>query len=162
MVATVVRSHGIKGQLKVRVETDNPKRFLPGESLLLTLEGRIQEVTVEGFVPQNRYGIIKLTEVSSLEEADRWRGADLAIPASRLRHLEPGRYYTFQLLGLAVVSPQGQHLGTISQIEETPSGDIYLVKDESGGFYVPARGDIIQRIDLERGVMEIRDVEGLR
>ncbi len=162
MVATVVRSHGIKGQLKVRVETDNPKRFLPGESLLLALEGRIQEVTVEGFVPQNRYGLIKLTEICSLEEADRWRGADLAIPASRLRQLEPGRYYTFQLLGLAVVSPQGQHLGNISQIEETPSGDIYLVKDESGGFYVPARGDIIQRIDLERGVMEIRDVEGLR
>lgn len=158
----MVRCHGLKGQLKVRVETDNPKRFLPGESLLLAMEGRIQEVTVEGFVPQNRYGILKLAELTTLEEAEKWQGADLAIPASRLQPLEPGRYYTFQLLGLTVVSQQGRTLGILTQIEETPSGDIYLVKDGPGGFYVPARGDIIQRIDLERGVMEIRDVEGLR
>ncbi len=162
VVATIMKSHGLKGMFKIRVETDNPKRFLPGESLLLVLANRIQEMTVESFTPQNRYGLLKLTEISSVEQADPWRGAELAIPDSRLEPLEPGRYYTFQLLGLNVVSQDSRPLGVLSQIEEMPSGDIYLVKGPEGEFYIPARGDIIQEIDLDNKVIIIRDAEGLR
>jgi 16S rRNA processing protein RimM len=162
VVATVIKSHGLKGLFKVRVETDNPKRFLPGESLLLVLANRIQEATVESFTPQNKYGLLKLAEISSIEQADPWRGAELAIPDSRLEPLEPGRYYTFQLLGISVVSQDNQQLGVLSQIEDMPSGDIYLVKGPKGEFYIPAQGDIIQQIDLDKKVMVIRDAEGLR
>jgi len=162
VVATVIKSHGLKGLLKVRVETDNPKRFLPGESLLLVLANRIQEATVESFTPQNKYGLLKLAEISSIEQADPWRGAELAIPDSRLEPLEPGRYYTFQLLGISVISQDNQQLGVLSRIEDMPSGDIYLVKGPKGEFYIPAQGDIIQQIDLDKKVMVIRDAEGLR
>lgn len=162
VVATVIKSHGLKGVLKVKVETDNPKRFLPGEMLLLTLPNRIREVTVESFTPQNRYGLLKLAEVSSIEESEQWRGADLAVPGSSLEPLAAGHYYTFQLLGLNVISQEGRPLGVLSQIEEMPSGDIYLVKGGAGEFYVPAQGDIITEINLDRNTMVIRDVEGLR
>ena len=162
VVATVMKSHGLKGLFKVRVETDNPKRFLPGESLLLVLANRIQEATVESFTPQNKYGLLKLAEISGIEQAEPWRGAELAIPDSRLEPLEPGRYYTFQLLGLNVVSQENKQLGVLSQIEDMPSGDIYLVKGPDGEFYIPAQGDIIKQIDLDKNVMVIRDVEGLR
>jgi 16S rRNA processing protein RimM len=162
VVASVVKAHGLKGTFKVKVETDNPKRFLPGESLLLVLPNRMQEVTVESFVPQNRYGLLKLSEISEIEQAEPWRGADLAIPSSELGQLEPGRYYTFQLLGLTVLSQDARNLGVLTRIEEMPSGDIYLVKSQEGDFYIPAMGDIIERIDLDKGVMIIRDMEGLR
>jgi len=162
VVATVMKSHGLKGMLKVKVETDNPKRFLPGESLLLVMSNRLQEVTVESFTPQNRYGLLKLSEMSSIEEAEQWRGADLAVPGSSLEPLEEGRYYTFQLLGLNVMAQDGRQLGVLSQIEEMPSGDIYLIRGADGEFYVPAQGDIITEIDLVKNTMVIRDVEGLR
>jgi len=157
-----MKSHGLKGMLKVKVETDNPKRFLPGESLLLVMPNKLQEVTVESFTPQNRYGLLKLSEMSSIEEADPWRGADLAVPGSSLEPLENGRYYTFQLLGLNVVAQDGRQLGVLSQIDEMPSGDIYLIRGEGGEFYIPAQGDIITEIDLIKNTMVIRDVEGLR
>ncbi len=161
-VATVIKPHGLKGILKIKVESDNPKRFLPGEVLLLVLSNRILEVTIEHFVPQNKYGLLKLEEIDNLEQADPWREAGLAVPSSKLMPLESGNYYTFQLLGLSVISEQGEELGLLSQIEEYPAGDIYLVKGSRGQFYIPARGDIIQSIDLERKVITIRDMEGLR
>lgn len=161
-VATVVKPHGLKGILKVKVESDNPKRFLPGEVLLLVLSNRMLEVTIEHFVPQNQYGLLKLEEIDSMEQADPWREAGLAVPSSKLIPLESGNYYTFQLLGLSVISEQGEELGLLSQIEEYPAGDIYLVKGSRGQFYIPAKGDIIQSIDLERKVITIKDMEGLR
>lgn len=161
-VANIIKPHGLKGGLKVRILSDNPKRFLPGESLLLAGSHRIQETVIERFVPQNRYGLIKLEGIDSIEQAGEWTGSDLAIPSEKIAPLEAGHYYTFQLLGMSVVSEAGRELGTLSQIEEAPAGDIYQVSGESGQFYIPSQGDIILKIDVERKVMVIRDVEGLR
>ena len=161
-VAAVVRPHGLMGTLKVKVDSDNPSRFAPQSRLLLVQGDRITPVEVESFSPQNLYGLLKLKEVISVEQAEALKGAELAIPDEELRPLPPGQYYTFQIIGLKVVSEQGQELGRITQVEEYPAGDIYLVRSEREKFYVPAKGPVIVKIDLEQGQMVIRDLEGLR
>lgn len=161
-VATVVRPHGLLGTLKVKVESDNPARFAPQSRLLLVQGERITQVEVESFSPQNLYGLLKLKEVTSVEQAEALKGAELAVQDEELKPLPPGQYYTFQIIGLKVVSEQGQELGQITQVEEYPAGDIYLVQSERGKFYVPAKGPVIKSIDLERGLVVIHDLEGLR
>lgn len=161
-VATVVRPHGLLGTLKVKVESDNPLRFAPQSRLLLVQGADITPVEVESFSPQDRFGLLKLREVISVEQAEALKGAELAVPDDELKPLPPGQYYTFQLVGIKVVSEQGQELGRIIQVEEFPAGDIYLVQSEREKFYVPARGPVIKSIDLERGLMVIQDMEGLR
>lgn len=161
-VATVVRPHGLIGTLKVKVDSDNPLRFAPQSRLLLVQAGDITPVEVESFSPQDRFGLLKLKEVVSVEQAEELKGAELAILDEELRPLPPGQYYTFQIIGLKVVSEQGQELGQISQVEEYPAGDIYLVQSDREKFYVPSRGPVIVKIDLEQGRMVIRDLEGLR
>ena len=161
-VATVVRPHGLIGTLKVKVDTDNPSRFAPQSRLLLVQAGDITPVVVESFSPQDRFGLLKLNEVVSVEQAEALKGAELAIMDEELRPLPPGQYYTFQIIGLKVVSEQGQELGQITQVEEYPAGDIYLVQSDREKFYVPAKGPVIQSIDLKEGRMVIRDLEGLR
>ncbi|MDP2806704.1 MAG: ribosome maturation factor RimM [bacterium] len=161
-VATVVRPHGLLGTLKVKVESDNPLRFAPQSRLLLVQGERITPVEVESFSDQNRFGLLKLKEVISVEQAEALKHAELAVMDDELKLLPPGEYYTFQIIGLKVISEQGQELGQIIQVEEYPAGDIYLVQSGTGKFYVPAKGPVILKIDLEQGRMVIRDLEGLR
>jgi 16S rRNA processing protein RimM len=161
-VATVVRPHGLLGTLKVKVESDNPSRFAPQSRLLLVQGGEVTPVEVESFSPQDRFGLLKLKQVQSIEQAEVLKGAELAVPDHDLKPLPPGEYYTFQIIGLKVFSEQGLKLGQIVQVEEYPAGDIYLVQSETEKFYVPAKGPVIQSIDLELGRMVIRDLEGLR
>ena len=161
-VATVVRPHGLIGTLKVKVDSDNPLRFAPQSRLLLVQGESITPVEVESFSPQDRFGLLKLKEVASVEQAEVLKNADLAILDEELRPLPPGEYYTFQIIGLKVVSEQGQALGQIIQVEEFPAGDIYLVQSDREKFYVPSKGPVILKIDLEQGRMVIRDLEGLR
>lgn len=161
-VATVVRPHGLLGTLKVKVDSDNPSRFAPKSRLLLLQGETITPVEVENFSPQDRFGLLKLREVISVEQAEALKGSELAVPDEELKPLPPGQYYTFQLVGLKVVSEQGLELGRIIQVEEYPAGDIYLVQSDREKFYVPARGPVIVNIDIEQGRMVIRDLEGLR
>jgi 16S rRNA processing protein RimM len=161
-VALITRPHGLKGALKIKLESDNPGRFKVGNRLLLVRKGQAAPVTIESFVPQNQYGLLKLAGIDTVEQAEELRNTDLAVRQSELTGLDPGQYYTFQILGLKVVSAKGEELGEVVRIEEYPAGDIYLVDGPKGKFYVPARGEIIISVDLKKGVIAINDLEGLR
>lgn len=161
-VAEVLRPHGLKGALRIKVETDNPERFRKGARLLVDKGGLLREAEVERFVDQGRYGIVKLTGVDSPEQARELAGAGLAVPAEDLPPLPENSFYTFQILGMEVRSNAGQALGRIVSIESMPAGDVYRVDGPQGGFGVPAAGDIILEVDTRRGVMVIDDREGLR
>ena len=162
VVATVSKPHGVNGAMKVRVESHNPGRFKPGAKLLAVVAGTARSFTVAKFVPQNDWGILTLAEVSSVEQAEQLRGADLGVRERELGPLPAGCYYTFQIIGLKVVSRTGQELGTVAVVEELPAGDAYVVRGRGAEFRVPAQGGFIQSIDLDRGLMVIDDVEGLR
>ncbi len=161
-VAVVLRPHGLSGAVKVRMATDNPNRFRTGARLFLLQGGQAREVLVERFVAQGPYGLVKLAELGTPAQAQAWRGAELAVPLEELEALPPGRYYTFQILGLKVVTAEGRELGTIGEIENMPASDVYRVEGPEGCFYIPACGDIIRQVDLDRGQMIIDDREGLR
>ena len=45
---------------------------------------------------------------------------------------------------------------------ETGSNDVYIVSGEGGEILIPALADVVQDIDLERGVMVVSLPEGLR
>lgn len=161
-VAEVLRPHGLKGALRIKVETDNPKRFRRGARLLVGKDGLLREAEVERFVDQGRYGIVKLSGVDSPEQAQGLAGAWLAVPAGELPPLPENSFYTFQILGMEVRSKDGRSLGRIAGIESLPAGDVYRVEGPLGSFGVPAAGDIILEVDTGRGAMVIDDREGLR
>ncbi len=162
VVATVSKPHGVAGALKVKLETHHPERFAPGNKLLAVVAGKTRSYTVAKFVPQNDWGLLTLAEVSSYEQADALRGVDLGVPERELEPLPEGRYYTFQIIGLRVVSQAGAELGEVAVVEELPAGDAYVVRGCGKEFRVPASGGFIKSIDLERGLMVIDDMEGLR
>ena len=162
VVATVSKPHGMAGALKIKVESHNPDRFVPGCKLLAIVAGKTKSYTVAKFVPQNDWGLLTLAEVTSVEQADTLRGVDLGVWERDLKPLPPGCYYTFQIIGLKVVSQAGMELGEVAVVEELPAGDAYVVRGNGTEFRVPANGGFIKSIDLERGLMVIDDVEGLR
>ena len=156
-VGRIVAAWGLKGEVKVQVATDFPERFAPGNVLYLNrcpLEIE-RSRTYKGLL------LVKFAAVDSIEDASKLIKQDLAVPVSMLRRLPEGEYYTFQLIGLDVQNTGGRHLGRIEDIVTTESNDVYVVKSERGEMLIPAIEDVVKRIDLERGVVIIEEIEGL-
>ena len=65
------------------------------------------------------------------------------------------------LIGLRVVTDAGEALGTVESIFPTGSNDVYVCRGGSREILLPAIGDVIREIDLEKGVMVVRLLEGL-
>jgi 16S rRNA processing protein RimM len=157
IVGHILAPWGIKGEVKVEVVTAFPERFAPQK--LVYLNARPLEI--ESCRPHKQHLVVKLATIDSIEDAEKLRGQDLTIPGSELYLLPEGQYYTFQLIGLNVVTTEGENLGKITDIMTTTSNDVYIVEGKRGEVLIPAIEDVVKSIDLAKGEMVIEAIEGL-
>jgi 16S rRNA processing protein RimM len=52
-------------------------------------------------------------------------------------------------------------LGTIREIIQTGSNDVYVVRDDNHELLIPAIQDVVREIDVAAGVMKIELIDGL-
>jgi 16S rRNA processing protein RimM len=72
-----------------------------------------------------------------------------------LPELADGEYYHRDLIGLQVYR-QGELLGTLSEIHGTGPVDVWTVTSGQDEVFVPALKDLIERVDLEAGRIEVK------
>jgi 16S rRNA processing protein RimM len=97
------------------------------------------------------------------ESAGELRNQMVYVRADDRPPLPEGEYYHHQLLGLDVVSEQGEYLGHLTQILGTGANDVYVIRPESGPeLLLPAIESVVLDIDITHGEMKVRLLPGLR
>ena len=151
--------HGLEGHVRVIVMSDVPDRFDPGNAVFA--QGR--QLTIESSQPFHPGQIIlSFTGVDSQSDAQNLLGQSLTIPPSESPPLPDGEYFHFQLLGLRVLTVEGELLGQITEILETGSNDVYVVKGEKAEILIPAMAGVITDVRVDEGVMLVALPDGLR
>ena len=156
-IAQILSPWGIKGELKVEVATDFPQRFTPSSKVYVNR----QPMTIDSTNWHKGKAIIKLNTIDSIEAAQRLQGKPIEIHHSQVNPLPEGQYYHFQLIGLEVLTTQGERLGTITEILTAESNDNYVVHGAKGEILIPAIEDVVKSIDLKQGRMVIEAINGL-
>ena len=142
-VGKVVRTHGVRGALKVLPYGETLGEMEAGEKLF-SIEGGVQrQLTLASLRPQKRVWIAQFEEIASMDQAQALTGKDLFIDKDRLPGLPSGEYYHFQLIGLSVETKEGKPLGTLSAVLETGGNDVYVVESEGKELLIPAIEEVI-------------------
>lgn len=158
-VGWVLGPHGTSGEVRVRVFSDVPHRFNPGESLCCN--GLSRRISASIPTHSNQV-ILKLEGIDSSESARDLVGQWLTAPPETSPQLPEGEYFHYQLIGLRVITSEGEELGEISEIIETGSNDVYVVSGEKGELLVPAIAQVVRNVDLANQVMVVSLLEGMR
>jgi 16S rRNA processing protein RimM len=162
ILGTIVRPHGLKGQVKVSLSCSGLERLATCSDLRLLKSGlELKKVTVaKGFIHQDGDVIVLLKEVVGVEEAESLRGAQLAVRAGSEATLPDGSFYLHDLVGLKVENTQGEFLGNIIEVLETPANWVYVVQDGEKEILVPALKSVVRRVDFKskRMVVELSGV----
>lgn len=160
-IGQVVALFGVRGELKVRLLTDIPDRF---QLLEVVYAGsNRQRYVIEHVRPyKGEMILLKLAGIDDANAAEPLRQQDLCIPLSQLAKLPPDSYYQHDILGLSVITLAGRELGSIVDIIETGSNDVYVIKGSDGKqVLIPAIKAVIKQIDLIRHTMYIDPLPGL-
>ena len=162
----MIRPHGLGGLLRIRSYAQSEETFLEAGTVFLEsgpgLGGDYKILSVKSHVkPQKNIFIMKLDGLSTWEEAEKYRGAKILIERDSLGPKGKDEYFWFELIGMKVYLDSGRYLGTLREIFNTGSNDIYLVKGKKGEFLIPAIHEAVENIDLDKHQMIVRQMEGL-
>ncbi len=161
-IGQIVNTFGIKGMVKVVPYTDDIQRFDKLKKVYLVSKKEKKEYEVEEVKYQKNMVLIKFKGINSIEEAEELRNQYIQIPREDAINLEEGSYYIADLIGMKVITEEGENLGILEDIYNTGSNDIYVVKNELGKqLLLPAIQDVIKKIDLEEEKMTVHLIEGL-
>ncbi|MDD2233462.1 MAG: ribosome maturation factor RimM [Desulfitobacteriaceae bacterium] len=159
LIGEVLRSHGLKGELKIYPLTHNPARFKQLKEIIFCKGEVKKHFTVDKARIQNDYVFLSLAGLSDMEQANSFQGWEVRIDRSEVAPLKEGWYY-FELEGMKVF--QGQDfLGTIIQVIQTGANDVYLVKGPRGEICVPALKSVVKEVDVAKKRMEVVLLPGL-
>ncbi len=162
-IGRVLKPHGVNGVLKVESLTDHPGRFDLLQRVFLGPEDApTHEFEVVRVQHMNRFVLLSLKGVNSYEEADRQRNGFVQIPENQALPLPEGSFYIFQLIGLSVYTDDGRYVGRVTEIQNFPAQDLFVVHDDDGReILIPDVPAFIRKIDVEEGRITITPIDGL-
>ena len=161
VVGRIVRPHGLRGEVRVRLETDFPERLARRRRVYLRQEGALTPAEITGVRPHGGAVLVTLRGVDSVEAAQRLRGAELVVARRALPPLGPDEYYLFEIVGLRVRTEDGRLLGVVTEVARSLAHDVYVVRGGKGEILVPALKTVVREIDLDRGRMTVELPPGL-
>lgn len=162
LVGEVVKPHGVRGEVKVRVHTEEAERFGWLETVYVG-ERALQPMVVESARLHKGGVLLKLAGCDDRDAAERLRGAWLQIPETEALPLEDDEYYLYELQGLQVIDEAGERLGELVDVIETKANNVFVVHDDAGQeLLLPDIPQVIREIDFENGRMTVHLLPGLR
>lgn len=155
VVGTILAPHGLRGEFKLRLQTDDPEHLLTLKRLYLGDEPAPR--TVLGARMHQGNALLRIQGISSPESVERLRGTALSIRASDARPLAPNEYFLFQIIGLEVFTETGERLGTVTDLMETGANDVLVVTPATGpDILLPSHPEVVLSMDPAAGKVIVR------
>lgn len=166
-IGFIFRAHGMDGELKVNPEfTDDPTRY---EELDTVYVGQSPRAVTRHTVSSVRYQdtkrgttvILGLADIASRTDAERVRKLKIFAAEDDLE-LAEDEVFIHDLVGLTVVTEDGETLGTVANYMEMPAQDVFVVHRPDGSeAMIPAVEDFIIDLSLEDDRLVVRPIDGL-
>ena len=164
VVGEILRPHGVRGEVRMRLVTEYPEHLKTLETLYLGKspgDKKLQSFKLNNLRFNKEYALLTIDGFKNREDADRLRGSIVFVDIASAMPLEKGEYYLFQLIGLRVIADE-REIGVVKNVLETGANDVYVVQSvEHGEVLIPAHQETIESIDFDRGIISMTLPDGL-
>jgi len=167
VVGRIGRPHGLKGEVSVEPRTDEPdRRFATGARLHTQRNrpgaGSTEPLTVQGHRWHSGRLLVTFEEIVGREAAEEARGTLLVVPVDPEETPEdPDEFYDHQLVGLSVVTTEGDVVGQLAEVVHGTAQDLLVVDVDGREVLVPFVAALVPEVDLAGRRIVVADRPGL-
>ena len=160
VVGKLRRPHGLGGELLMEVITDFPERLKPG--IHVYVGDSHQPMHIHNLRWRDQLLLVTFEACNSIDEASALRNSLVFVRADDRPALDEGEYYHHELLGMAVLTDEGEILGNLTEILVTGANDVYVVTHQDGKqVLLPAIESVILAINPGKKEMLVHLIPGL-
>lgn len=152
LVGRVAGAFGVRGEVRITSYTADPSALLDYRDL--KREDGAPALTLLSGRPAKGGLVVRASEVETREQAEALRGLRLFVPRSALPEPDEDEYYITDLIGLSVVTPEGEPLGRVKTVQDFGAGDLLEVQPPAGAsWYLPFTKEAVPEVRLAEGVI---------
>lgn len=151
-IGQIVNTHGLKGDLKVKSDSDfKASRFAVGSVLY------INDIpyTITKYQPHKGFDLLHFKGVDTIEAALALKNAMLHAELDAAE-LSDNEYHVTQLYGLRVID-NGKEIGKVEEIRHYPAQSILVVNHH----LIPFVDAFIKNVDLKNQEIHVELIEGM-
>ena len=161
-VGVISSTHGVRGEVKVYPTTDDMRRFKKLKEVILDTGREKKTLEIEGVKFFKQLVILKFKGIDNINDIEKYKGKSLFVDREHAVRLRKDEYFIADMIGMQVVTDEGEAFGTLKDVIETGANEVYIIETkEYGEVLIPAIKQCILDVDVEQGVMRIHLMEGL-
>ena len=158
----IVSRHGYKGDLLIKLDTDDPGEYENLESVFVSLGNNL----VPFFVSRSRLhksNLLRVTfeDVATEDAVSRLLGCELYLPLEQLPELTGNKFYYHEVIGFRLEDEVHGDAGIIQAVNDQASQALFVADKDGKELLIPVSDDFITRVDRETRTIHIRTPEGL-
>lgn len=166
-IGSIGKTHGLRGEVKVIPETDDPSRFSDLDIVFVGSDTeQVSPHVVESVrFQQSKRGttvLLKLKDFDTVESVGALRNRVVFAREEDLPPLDNDEFFLHDLLDLRVVTDEGKAIGIVKDVLELPGHEVLVVaRPGQSAAMIPVVPDFIVEIDLEEQVVTVQLIDGL-
>ncbi|MEY8780267.1 ribosome maturation factor RimM [Allomuricauda sp. XS_ASV26] len=158
----VVSKYSFKGEVLVKLDTDEPDIYENMESVLVSLGNNLVPFFIDRCrLHKSNLLRIDFEEVKDEPTADKLIGSELYLPLTMLPPLTGNKFYYHEVIGFTVMDELHGDIGIVESVNDSASQDLFEVKKGDKELLIPVSDDIITKIDRENKTIHVKTPEGL-
>lgn len=162
-VGVITSPHGVHGEVNVYPTTDDIERFKKLKKCYIDTKKELIKVEPDSVKFFKGMAILHFKGMDDRNYIEKLRQCDLLIDREDAVKLKPGEYFICDLVGLNVVTDEGEELGVLEDIIQTAANDVYSVRLKDGKeLLIPSIKDCVLDRNLETKVITVHLLPGLR
>lgn len=162
-VGRIVKVFGLRGEVVVKPLTSSPERFARLATVLVgPAETDARPRTIASVQIGGKGVRLGFDDVTDRTAAEALRGHFLFVTAEERITPPPGRYFVEDVVGLRVVDERDGDVGRVKDVLRMPAHDVYVIGTAAEDILLPAVKEFVREIDVERGEMRVRLLDGMR
>lgn len=157
----ITKVFGLKGELSVYLDTDEPEKYYQLESVFLTQGEELIPFFTESVKVKGRSQlVVKFRDIEAAEAAS-YVDEELYLPVSMLLPLTGNRFYYHEIKGFSVEEETYGKLGVCVDVIEYPHQALFQIDAAGKEVLVPIVDDFIRMVDREQRKLTLSLPEGL-
>ncbi|MFQ6791733.1 MAG: ribosome maturation factor RimM [Thomasclavelia sp.] len=159
-VGKIVGTHGLKGEVKIRSNSDFANiRFSKGNDLII--KEKNQEITLKIISTRVHKGnyLVAFEDHQNINLIEKYVGQDVySFKDEQL--LDEDEYFYTDLVGLLVVTTNGKEIGKVKSVYDNGAHDILAVDYHGKKIAIPYVDAFIKDVDLDTKIIKVELIKG--
>ena len=143
----ITKIHGIKGEVTVYLDADDPGEYQTMESVLVETKQGLIPFFIKSIRIRGNLATIKFDEVDTIEEAGKLKSCKLYLPLDQLPGLEENQFYFHEIIGYTVVDKEMGELGEVVNVFDSGAQELIALNHKGKEILFPIQDDLIIKIN---------------